>query len=79
MQLSKEQITTLLELVASVEPDDLDCDGCLSHLAEFAEVELERREIPDALKAVERHLEQCLCCKDEYNTLLDGLRALEDA
>ena len=77
MPLSQEQIAKLLGLVASVEPDRLDCDGCFSQLAEFAELELTQREIPDALRAVEMHLEQCVCCQDEYSALLEGLRALQ--
>ncbi len=58
------------------EPDRLDCDGCYEQWEEFAELELNRREIPDALRAIEVHLRQCHCCRDEYEALLEGLRAL---
>lgn len=77
MTISKEQIASLLGLVSSTKQDDLDCDGCYGRLAEFAELHLASQEIPEAMQAVERHLQQCLCCKDEYNALLDGLRDLE--
>lgn len=78
MSLSRKQIEKLLGMVSDTEPDALDCDGCYEQLAEFAEAQLTTRELPDALKAVETHLRQCGCCQDEYNTLLEGLRMLQD-
>lgn len=77
MPLTTNQVTTLVNMVATSEPDVLDCDGCYEHMAEFAEAELANREVPDALKAVEAHLRQCNCCKDEFNALIEGLRELE--
>lgn len=76
MALSKEQIDNLLGMISSAKSDTLDCDGCFDHLAEFAQIHLESREIPDALAAVETHVEQCKCCNDEFNVLLEGLRAI---
>lgn len=79
MPLTTEQISGLLGMIATVEPDSLDCDSCFEYLAEFAEAELASREIPEALKAVEIHLQQCMCCQDEYRALLEALRALEES
>lgn len=79
MSLSKEQIQNLLGMIKSTLSDGLDCDGCFEHLAEFAELHLQSREIPDALKAVETHLQQCCCCNDEFDALVEGLRALEES
>ena len=77
MGLDKEQIASLLNLIASSRPDDLDCDGCFEMLAEFAETELATREVPDALRAVQTHLEQCACCQAEYDLLRKALREIE--
>jgi hypothetical protein len=79
MPLSQSQIKSLMSLVHSVSDDSLDCDGCYDKIAEFAELQLGSLELPDAMKAVEVHLEQCVCCKDEYNALLDALREIESA
>lgn len=76
MSISKKQISNLLGLIASTENDATDCEGCFSHLAEFAELELAGREIPEAFQAIQRHLEQCPCCKDEFDVLIEGLKAL---
>lgn len=78
MPLSNEQVSTLISMVGSAAPDSVDCDGCFRRLAEFAEAEITNREIPDALNAIETHLAQCACCKDEYSALLEGLREIED-
>ena len=78
MSLSKDQITNLLGMVHSAEADELDCDGCFGQIAEFADLHLSGQEIPAALRVVETHLQQCACCKDEYNALLKGLRAIDE-
>ncbi len=79
MALSKEQISSLLQMVSAATEDTVDCDGCFDHMAEFADTELKGRETPEALRAVENHLRQCTCCKDEYQTLLEGLKGMNDA
>ena len=76
MPLSNEQIQGLLGLVANIEPDPMDCDGCFGQVAQFAEIKLRGAEIPEALCDVETHMRQCPCCKDEYEALLAGLRGL---
>jgi predicted anti-sigma-YlaC factor YlaD len=77
MSLSDEQISDLVKLAAGAETDPLDCDGCFAHLAEFAEFELAKKGIPEALRAVETHLRQCQCCQAEFEALLEALRTLD--
>lgn len=75
MPMTREQIAALLQQVADNRPDPVDCDGCFDRLAEFAELRLADQEVPEALRAVETHLEQCFCCQDEYRALCEALRA----
>ena len=77
MTITREQTQTLLALVADTQSDELDCDGCFELMAEFVEYELATCEIPETLRIVERHLEQCPCCQDEHQALLACLRAME--
>ncbi len=79
MTISIDQAQSLLALVADANPDELDCDGCFELMAEFVERELANCEIPEALRMVQRHLEQCPCCNDEHQALLVALRSLADA
>ena len=41
-------------------------------MVEFAQAELDGREIPDGLKVVRAHIDQCRCCKAEYRALMNG-------
>lgn len=77
MALSPEEVTRLVHLATSVTPDEMDCDDCFAHLAEFAETQLANRPYTEAMRAVENHLRNCPCCQDEYQTLLEALRQVQ--
>ena len=76
MQINPQQTATLLSMVAAAKPDEVDCDGCFDHMAEFVELELTGEELPEAMDKVRRHLDQCMCCNDEHNALLEALKSL---
>ena len=77
MKISNEQPKVLLNFIATSKPDQIDCDGCLEDISQFVEHELLGAEIPEALKKVKIHLDQCACCNDEHDALMMGLKALE--
>jgi hypothetical protein len=77
MKLSYQQISHLIVLTLSTKVDILGCDGCLELMDKFAQAELDRVELPDALECVRIHLEQCKCCRDEYEALMIGLYAIQ--
>ena len=77
MQLSFQQITNLIELAVTTKDDSLGCDGCLELIDQFAQAELDGTTIPQALECVRIHLEQCKCCKDEYEALMIALREVQ--
>ena len=58
MPLSKDQISTLLSLVAKSTPDDISCDGCLEHVAQFVETELAGAEMCDTMKLIQNPHEE---------------------
>ena len=75
MPLTRQQIETLIKLVCTTVDDCLDCDQCCDYIAAFAESKLEGKSVPEALKIVQVHIEQCPCCADELNLLLEALKA----
>ncbi|MEM9656722.1 MAG: hypothetical protein AAF961_00040, partial [Planctomycetota bacterium] len=77
LALTEEQVDKLLQLVSTTRDDQLDCDGCLQHIAEFADAQLANQSLSVALEAVQAHLACCPCCADEYQALLDALQILE--
>jgi hypothetical protein len=78
MKLDTNQLTDLIQLAATARGEDtLGCDGCFELMDQLAQAELDGREIPKALELVRIHLEQCKCCRDEYDALLTALREIE--
>lgn len=79
MPLDRDQLTVLLDAVARTQATEIDCDACLAGMAEFAESELVGLALPDAQGRVAEHLAQCAECREEYELLLETLRAAEEA
>lgn len=77
MQLSYQQITNMIELAFTARDDSLGCDGCLELMDQFAQAELDGTTIPKALECVRIHIDQCKCCKDEYQALMVALREVQ--
>ncbi len=77
--LSKEQIQALVGLIATTQPDKIQCDECLGQIGEYAEYALEGRELSEGMAIIQRHLEQCPCCKDEYEALILALAELQSS
>lgn len=77
MALSSEELNRLVRLATSVTDDEMDCDECFTHLAEFAETQLANRPLNEVMQAVQNHLHNCPCCRDEYETLLEALKATQ--
>jgi len=75
MALSQKETDELLRLVRLTKDEEIDCDECLSHVAELAEKVLAGRSVSAVLHAVQHHLTVCAECREEYEALQ---RALED-
>jgi hypothetical protein len=73
MAITQSQWLALSQMVITTEPDAIGCDECFGRVAEYAELQMSRLPIPLAMKAIQRHLEQCPCCRDEYRALLESL------
>lgn len=78
MPLSKKEIDGLMRLIGLTQEDEINCERCLSLVAEFAERELAGKPIPEGLMSVEQHLSICVECREEYQALRRALRDIED-
>ena len=77
MKFDSNQIQKLIHLTFAARDDDtIGCDGCSELMVEFAQAELDGREIPDGLKVVRAHIDQCRCCEPRYRALIDGLEEI---
>jgi hypothetical protein len=78
MSLSKSELDDLMRLVGLTKDSEINCEQCLSLVAEFAEHTMAGRSIPEILQAVEHHLSVCTECREEYETLQQALRSIEE-
>ncbi len=76
MRLNPAETDKLLQLIATTVPDELDCDGCLELLPLFVEVTIASRPMPQELVCVEIHLQQCSCCREEFEIILASVRRI---
>lgn len=76
MTLNNEQRDLLMRFVASVTPDQLDCDTCFELVPELAESQLGDRPLSEILEDVQTHLHNCPCCAQEYETFLAAVETL---
>lgn len=74
MSLSDEQLTSLAKLLGMTREEELTCDECLRHMAEFAQVSLAGRTVPEGLRAIDEHLRFCGECQEEFQALRDALQ-----
>ena len=76
MTLSPALLQALVRAAAQTRPDEIGCGACYDQLDAFAEAHLAGRDAAASLPLVARHLEMCPECYDEFEALLEGLRAL---
>ena len=78
MSLTPEEIQKMLELVRATQADEIDCNGCLSRVGEFAEVHLVGKPVPEGLMSVEQHLVICGECWEEFAALCQAMKSLDE-
>ena len=78
MSLSREEIAELLRQIGLTRDEEIDCERCLALVAEFAERELAGRSVEAGLEAVGHHLSICAECCEEYEALLQALKAMNE-
>ena len=76
MSMTKKETDSLLRLVGLTKDDEIDCDECLSQVAELVEEKLAGKSVPERLEAVVHHLSVCPECREEYEALQRALGAL---
>ena len=76
MQLTKDVIRKMMRSIHLTHQHELTCGECFNEIDRFAELELTGKKPGEAMPLVQEHLERCGNCKDEYEALLDALRAL---
>lgn len=75
MNLSQAQTDALLRILSLTKDQEATCEDCLQHLAEFAELALAGKSVPENLKSIEEHMQLCVECVEEYESLKAALHS----
>jgi len=76
MKLSSETIQKMILSVKSTRDQELDCGHCHEELDRFIELKLRGKNAAEAMPLVQEHLDRCPPCREEYEVLLEALKAL---
>lgn len=77
MELDRNTLRQMVWDVFTTRPDELSCQQCFDHLDHFAELSLIGKSAAQAMPLVQDHLQHCADCRQEFEALLDALRAVE--
>ena len=64
-------------LGSSLRTTEISCQGCYDQLDEFVEMQLSGKDVAQAMPLVQRHLDTCGGCCEEYEALLEALQTLD--
>ncbi len=79
MKLSPEVLKKMVQAVSMTKPDEIGCDECFDQVDQFAEMELQGKDAAEALPLIQDHLERCGGCREEFEALLDALKATAES
>lgn len=76
MNLEPETLKQMVRNVLTTRPDEVGCDECFEQLDRFVEMTLAGKNAAEAMPLVQDHLARCRDCREEFEALLEALRAL---
>jgi len=76
MKLSSETIQKMMRSIRSTRDHELDCGHCNDELDRFIEMKLSGKNASEAMPLVQQHLDRCHACREEYEVLLEAIKAL---
>ena len=66
----------MMQSIQSTREEELTCGHCYDELDRFIEMELSGKNPAEAMPLVREHLDRCAACKEEYEVLLEALKAM---
>jgi hypothetical protein len=75
MKLSLEVLKKMVRAIASTKSDEIGCDECFEQVDQFVELQLQGKNAAEAMPLVEDHLNRCNGCREEFEALLDCIKA----
>ncbi len=76
MKLSTEDIKKMMQAVKMTRDNELTCGHCYDEIDQFIELELSDKNAAEIMPLVQEHLDRCGDCREEYQALLEALKAI---
>lgn len=76
-KLQPDRLKALVRKVMYTLPGESDCDDCLDQMDQFVELELEGKNLAQAMPLVKNHLDHCDVCCEQYEALLEALQSID--
>ena len=76
MKLSSDTIRKMMNSIRMTRDQEITCDHCFDELDQFIEMKLNGLNAEEAMPLVKEHLERCAACREEYEILLEALKAM---
>ncbi len=77
MTLTPSVLQSLVAMAHATRTDEVVCGDCEQSVDRFAEMRLQGLDTAEALPLVEAHIAGCRCCGEEFDALMEVLRAAE--
>ncbi|MBL7163565.1 MAG: hypothetical protein ISS57_13270 [Anaerolineales bacterium] len=78
MVLNVETLKKMARAIANTSNDEIGCDDCFEFIDIFVESELHGKNPAEAMHLVEEHLNHCMNCREEFEALLDAIKATSE-
>ena len=78
MTLDHQTLREMIRGIVTTRPDEIACDNCFDKLDQFAELVLAGKDVSDAMPLIQHHLDHCKDCREEFDALLQSLKALSE-
>jgi hypothetical protein len=76
LKLNKEILTNLFRAVVHTHDNEIGCAECCDEIESFIEMKLAGKSPKEAYPLVQEHLKKCGDCREEYEALLEALKAV---
>ena len=77
-ELPNEAVLGFLRVLESARGDEISCDEIYSKLDEYVEREANKKDAAQLMPLIREHLDTCSDCCEEYETLLDVVKKIDE-
>ena len=76
--IDRDELSYLVRALTHTGEYEIGCDDCLEQVDRFVEMELSGLDAAEAMPLVRDHLDKCVDCREEFEALLEALRAMDN-